>query len=805
MKVSYNWLKEYLDFNTEPERLGEILTAIGLEVEGMEEVESIKGGLKGVVVGHVLTKEKHSGADRLSVTTVDIGGEVPLQIVCGAPNVDAGQKVVIATIGTTLYSGDGEPWTIKKGKIRGELSEGMICAEDELQLGSGHDGIIVLPEDIPVGMAAAEYYEVGSDFIYEIGLTPNRSDATSHLGVAKDLLAYFRFHDNESLQLKMPELSELETIEQNLAIDVVIEDEAACPRYSGVCFSNIKVGPSPKWMAERLESIGVRSINNIVDITNYILHEFGQPLHAFDYDQINGAGIIVKKLEEGTKFTTLDEVERELSADDLMICDGEKTPLCIGGVFGGIGTGVTDETTNIFLESAHFEAVGIRKSSTNHLLRTDAAKVFEKGSDPNVTLTSLERATYLLKKYAGAQIASETIDIYRKPIAPAIVNLDLAYINKLIGANMSEEIVERIFKAMDMTFEKEDSSYTVHIPTNKSDVTRPADVVEEILRIYGMDTVAIADHHAYSVSHENFGTTHDKRERIAEFLVGRGFNEIMGLSLMASEHFDTLEGRVLINNTSNVNLNVMRPSMILSALESASYNLNRQQTNLRWFEFGRDYNMVEGQYVENDRLVILMSGEMGSESWRRSEKREVDFFDIKAEALGLLSHIGIEGYQMTESKTEAFDYGLSLHRGPGELGFVGKVSKSWLKKFGIKQDIFACIFDWKKMSKAGFKPLKVQEISKYPSVRRDLALVIDEKVHYSEAAAIAEKIGGKMLKKVDLFDVYRDSRLGDGKKSYAIKLIFSDNTKTLKDKDVDKVVNKMIHQFESQLGAQIRR
>lgn len=804
MKVSYNWLQDFIKIDESPEALGEILTAIGLEVEGLEEVESIKGGLKGVVIGKVLTRDKHSGADRLSVTTVDVGQGEPLQIVCGAPNVAAGQKVVIATIGTTLYDKDLQPWKIKKGKIRGEVSEGMICAEDELHMGQSHDGIMVLPEDAPIGMDAADYFHLESDFIYDIGLTPNRSDATSQMGTAKDLLAYFRFHKDAKLDLTQPESENLSGGSPD--IEVVLEDEEACPRYSGICLSGLKIGPSPDFIKRRLEALGVRSINNVVDITNYVLHEYGQPLHAFDRDKISDNKIIVKKLSEGSAFITLDEVERKLSKEDLMICDGQEKPMCIGGVFGGIGSGVTDETTRIFLESAYFEAVGIRKSSTRHLLRTDAAKCFEKGTDPNGTVAALSRAVFLLKKYAAAEVQGGLVDIYPQPIKRAKINIDLKTINRSIGADMDQGEVERLLSAMDMEFETEHNAFTVAVPTDKADVTRPADIVEELLRIYGMDNVVFDEKHSYSVNHESFGATHDKREKVASFLVGRGFNEIMGLSLMNKDMFDDEDDLVKINNTSNINLNVMRPGVLLSGLESVAYNLNRQQEELRFFEFGKSYVKQDEGYKESEHLTMIISGPQRSESWKVSDRESADFFIIKSEVSRILEKMGIGGYQVSETEEDIYDYGLNFHRGPQILVSLGKLSKKVLKQFGIKQDVFGAQFNWKPLAKSAFKSFKVQPVSKYPSVRRDIAFVVDKSVTYSQIEQLTKKAAGKVLADIDLFDVYQnDEQLGADKKSYAIKLIYVDLNKTLSDKEVDKSMEAIIKVLEDKLQAEVRR
>lgn len=804
MKVSYSWLKQYIDIDESPEKLGEIMTSIGLEVEGMDEVESIKGGLEGVVIGKVLTRDKHPNADRLSVTTVDVGDGEPLPIVCGAPNVAAGQKVLVATVGTTLYDKDLQPWKIKKGKIRGESSHGMICAEDELQLGKSHDGIMVLPEDVPVGTRAAEYFDIETDFVYDIGLTPNRSDATSQLGTARDLLAYFNYHRQSDLNIKLPKGADLPDTES--PYDVEVKNTRDCPRYSGIGITNVKVGPSPEWIKKRLESIGVRSINNVVDITNFVLHEYGQPLHAFDGDKINGKKIIVGNLPDGTPFVTLDEVERKLSKEDLMICDGDMKPMCIGGVFGGIGSEVTEGTTRIFLESAYFDAVSIRKTSTRHLLRTDAAKCFEKGTDPNRTVEALGRAVALLQEYAGAELDGGLIDIYPERIEKATINISLDYINRTLGEDMSADTVKALLKALNMEYVANGDDFAVGVPTDKFDVTRPADLVEELLRIYGMDNVTIDHRHHFTVNHENFGTTYEERKQVSGFLVGRGFNEIMGLSLMQNDMFENREGLVEIHNTSNVHLNVMRPDVLLSTLESVAFNINRQQEALRLFEFGKAYQKTGAGYKENEKLVLIMSGPSEPECWQSTRKDNIRFFDLKSEVERLLDKIGFRGFQVTETENNSLDYGLDIRRGPKIIGSFGKISRSWLRKFGIKQDVFGASLDWKTLVKGGFKSFKVEEVSKYPSVRRDIAFVIDRGVAYAELEALISKSVGKLLAELDLFDVYEnEEQLGEGKKSYAIKLVFSDKTKTLKDKEVDKTVENVIRALKEKLNAEVRR
>ena len=809
MKISYNWLKDYIDHDYTPTELGEILTALGLEVEGMEVVESVKGGLKGIIVGHVLSKEKHPNADRLSLTKVDVGGELPLSIVCGAPNVAAGQKVLVATEGTTLYDKEDKPWKIKKGKIRGEVSEGMICAEDELGLGESHDGIIVLPDDIEIGTSAASYFKIKSDHVYDIGLTPNRSDATGHLGVASDLLAYMRVNKDPSLNLKRPEIK-MSDNESSMPMTIEVKDTKLCPRYSGLCIDEVKIGPSPQWMQDRLKAIDVRPINNVVDITNYVLHEYGQPLHAFDYQKIKGQKIIVQCLEDGTKFTTLDEVERELSEEDLMICNSHGEGMCIAGVFGGIDSGVTDATTQIFLESAHFNAVNTRKTSTRHLLQTDAARCFEKGSDPSITLDAMNRAMDLLAQYADAR-RGPSFDIYPDTIERRQIDIDFDSVRRLSGVDFSGETIQSILTAMDMTIMASDKNgLTVQVPTNKADVLREADIVEEILRVYGFDNVATSGLHQYEVKPSEGKPRHVSLDKISDFLSANGFHEIMGLSLMNDHYFKDSsfdESRlVYINNTSNVHLNVMRPDMVLSGLESVAYNLNRQQSDVKLYETGRAYHHLESDYEERHEMTIFLTGDYLPEHWQNQNNRAVDFYYLRSVVDSALRRMGIEGCKTDDVKSDIFDIGMTYMRGPIVVAEFGNVDAKWRKVFGIKTEVYAARISLDAVLRMQKIDIRVSGISKYPSMRRDLALVIDEQVKYEDIARIARKIGGKMLKDIDLFDIYTDAeRLGEGKKSYAVKMNFSDAQKTLTDEEIDGTLERMIEGLNEQLGAVIRR
>ncbi|MBI5914817.1 MAG: phenylalanine--tRNA ligase subunit beta [Bacteroidetes bacterium] len=834
MTISLNWLKEYIDINLPPDEISNLLTSLGLEVEGMEEVESIKGGLAGVVVGQVKECWRHPNADKLSLTKVDVGLGGLLQIVCGAPNVAAGQKVLVATIGTTLYPTGGEPLTLKLGKIRGEESQGMICAADELGIGDDHSGILVLPAETPIGQSAKEYFNIETDVIYEIGLTPNRSDATCHVGVAKDLAAALQVQYGQKGGVKMPSVESLTPHPSSLIpVSVVVENTEACPRYAGVSIQGVTVGESPEWLKKRLLSIGQRPINNIVDITNFVLHELGQPLHAFDLDEIAGRKIIVKNLPAGTKFRTLDDQERSLHAEDLMICDGNSQGMCIGGVFGGIGSGVKDTTKNIFLESAHFNAKSIRRTSTRHDLRTDAARTFEKGSDPNGCVFALQRAAQLMVEIGGGTIASEVVDIYPKPIDNKQVKVTYAYIQALIGAVIPQEKIKEILSALGMAIvEETGSSLAVSVPTNKADVTRPADVVEEILRVYGLDNVPVPTQIRSSIVRNEYPDPNQVRNAIGDYLAANGFNETMSLSLSQSAFYKEILPKedselVFVNNTSNVQLDIMRPTMLFSGLEAVAHNQNRQQTDLKLFEFGKTYSISDfgfgisedssalpkseirnPKYSEPQHLALFLTGQRWAESWRNTEKTMADFFTLKSLAVNVLARLGVSGgYQETAVKDEVFAYGAKFHRGTQELVVFGKVQPKICKKMGIRSEVFYADFNWDLLLQAVKKQaISFVELSKFPTVRRDLAVVIGKSVKFSDLAALAKKVGKKLLKDINLFDVFEDeTKLGEGKKSYAVSFVFEEPTRTLQDKEVDAVMNELIEAFEGKLGAAIRR
>jgi phenylalanyl-tRNA synthetase beta chain len=814
MKLSLNWLKKYLDISYSPEKLAEMLTIIGLEVEGIDKVESLKGSLQGVVVGQVMACEKHPDADRLSVASVDVGSGTPLQIVCGAPNIATGQKVMVATIGTTLYKPDGESWTIKKGKIRGVESEGMICAEDELGIGKDHSGIIVLPKEATIGQTAAQFYNVVEDYVFEVGLTPNRSDATSHLGIARDLIAYLKVNENYSGDLIEPNISEFITERVATNIDVEVRNKNHCIRYTGITINNVEVKESPDWLKNYLKAIGVKPINNIVDITNFVLNELGQPLHAFDAEKIKGKKVIVSNLDSGTEFVTLDNVTRKLSADDLMICDSDLNGLCMAGVYGGVGSGVTDATRHVFLESACFNAKSIRKTSTRHNLRTDAARIFEKGSDPNVTEFAIKRAAALIKRLASGAISDKMVDVYPVVISQAEIRLFYSNINNLIGVQMPQDTVHTILQAMEMEITPFDSeSVLVKVPTNKADVTREVDLIEEILRIYGLNRVPVSDQIRSTISYTSNPDKHKTKELLSDYLASLGFNEMMGLSLIESKTYDGLElidpsTFVYINNTSNIYLNIMRPDLLISGLVSIAYNMNRQQTNLSVFEIGKSYSRGKEGYSEKEQITIFRSGKKNEESWLTDSKADVSFFDLKKTMLSLIHRLGIRNYQLVElEQSNRFTYGLAVKSGQMVLAEFGEIKKSICRHMGIKLPIFYGEIQFESIFQlAGKEKIVVGEITKFPSTRRDLAMVLDKKVKFSEIESIARKVDKNFLKQISLFDVYEnENQLGKGKKSYAVSFIFENTERTLQDVEIDRVMDHLITQIENGTGAVVRK
>ncbi|MFZ1704040.1 MAG: phenylalanine--tRNA ligase subunit beta [Saprospiraceae bacterium] len=814
MKLSLSWVSQYITLEYTPEEIAEMLTTIGLEVEGWEKVESVKGGLQGIVVGHVTYCEKHPDADKLSLTQVNIGHETNLQIVCGAPNVQKGQKVLVATIGTTLYDKEGSPWKIKKGKIRGQESEGMICAQDELGLGEDHSGIMVLSPDAPIGESAASYLKMEEDVVFEIGLTPNRSDATAHLGVAKDLLAYLKVNKNYDGEILLPETKEFitEKIKQNIEVEVL--NKHACARYSGITIAGVQITDSPDWIKKSLLSLGIKPINNIVDITNYVLHEMGQPLHAFDADKINGNKIIVDTLPEETPFTTLDNVSRKLRDADLMICDGEKNPLCMAGIYGGIHSGVTATTTNIFLESAYFNPSYIRTSSTSHNLRTEAAKIFEKGADPNMTIFALKRAAGLIKASGGGSISNDMIDVYPHKLDGKEIKIRYSKVNEVIGVNIEKEKIQFILTSLDMkirTFDED--SILVYPGTNKHDVTREIDVIEEILRIYGLNNVPISSGIKSTISYTLKPDKNEIKEIVSQFLSTNHFHEMMGLSLIESKQLSDIDALnpksfVYINNTSNIHLDILRPDLLTSGLQTIAYNLNRQQSNLKLYEHGKSYTKNENGFEEKEYLTIFLTGKNLEETWYAQGKNEISFYDIKHVSISIMKRLGLVSWQEDDKPRHfGLKYGMTFHRADKPFIIFGAISSVLLKKFGIKQEVFFAQIELLNVVKALAKnKFTVREISKFPSTRRDLAIILNDNVLFDEVLNLAKKVDKTILKDVRLFDIFKDKiKVGEGKKSYAVSFHFENTERTLSDKEVDVIMAKIIISMENQLQANIRK
>ncbi len=814
MKVSLNWLRDFLDIHISPVEIADILTSLGLEVEGWDTVKPSPVDLDKVLTGRVLTCERIPDTDHLSATTVDVGDGVLRSVVCGAPNVAAGQMVFLAVPGANVFSKDGSLFTIGERKVKGVPSQGMICAEDELGLGHDHAGIIVLPSDTPLGRSAADYFQKETDTVIEVGLTPNRADATNHLGVANDLAAYLRVHKNETLSVRMPIGTAL--FNPKAPFPVSIENTEACPRYTGIVIQNVKVQESPEWLKNRLLAVGQRPINNVVDVTNFVRIELGQPLHAFDLEKIQGGNILVKTLPAGTVFKTLDEVERKLFAEDLMICDGDSNPMCIAGVFGGVTSGVSDKTTAIFLESAFFNPKWIRRSMLRHNLRTEAAWSFEKGVDPNGTERALERAVALIQELAGGEIASGLVDYYPNPVAPARIACEYAFINGLIGEDLSKEWIRKILSALEIGIEGEtNTGFIAVIPTNKPEVTRQADVVEEILRVHGLDAVPIPKQIRSSIEIQARPNPDTVRNLAADFLASNGFNECMCLSLSNSAYYlgDAAalplekEQIVFIHNSANQGLDCLRPSMLFSGLETIQRNQNRQQADLRLFEFGKVYARAAEKMEETHRLSIFLTGAHAAESWQPAAKKSVDFFTLKTYVTNLLTRLGVSGFQETTLNDAPFQYALRLHRGPQELVTLGAVAPSFLKKMDLKNPVFFADFNFENVLKAsGSNKVQFAELNRFPTVRRDLALVIDQSVGFGDIRQLAAKTAKKMLKEMNLFDVFEDeTKLGTGKKSYAVSFVFEDLEKTLQDKDIDALMGQLIGAFEGKLGALVRK
>ncbi|MCK0192790.1 phenylalanine--tRNA ligase subunit beta [Arenibacter sp. F20364] len=808
MKISYNWLKQFLKIDWDSNRTAELLTDLGLEVEGISTFESVKGGLKGIVVGEVLTCIKHPNADKLKLTTVNIGLDTPLQIVCGAPNVEAGQKVPVATIGTTLYTAEGEAWVIKKGKIRGEESHGMICAEDELGLGESHDGIMVLPDTLQVGTPCSEVFEVEVDEVFEIGLTPNRADAMSHFGVARDLKAGFKQKDIHK-ELITPPVTNFNIVNRSLRYDVEVIKSELAPRYCGITISNLIVQPSPDWLKNRLRSIGITPKNNVVDATNYVLHELGQPLHAFDAAKIKGNKIVVKTLPKGTKFTTLDGVQRVLSEEDLMICDTEK-PLCIAGVLGGQNSGVTEITSSIFLESAFFNPVSVRKTAKRHNINTDASFRFERGIDIDNVEYSLKRAALLIHEIAGGDITSDIVDIYPKKKDDYHVFLTFAKINKLIGQEISKDTIKSILASLDIKVKNvTESGLGLSIPFYRVDVQREVDVIEEILRVFGYNNVEFKEKLNASIAPTSKFEDYKVQNIIGNFLASKGFNEILANSLSSPDYNKLSEDikdehTIAMLNPLSSDLSVMRQSMLFSGLEAIAHNSNRQMHNLKIFEFGKTYHQYETKREEKKHLSILVTGNRLEDTWTTTPKK-ADFFYLKAIVENLLNRLGLTQLNSQPNSSDILSEGISLKIAKRAVVSIGVVKKSILREFDIKEEVLFANFDWDYILETiVHNKIIYKEIPKYPEVKRDYALLVDEGVSFKQIHDIALQTERKFLTKVNLFDVYNGKNLPEGKKSYAVSYTLQDVNGTLTDKQIDKIMNKLLKRYESELGAELR-
>lgn len=820
MNISYNWLKEYVNFDLTPDEVAAALTSIGLETGDVEEVQSIKGGLEGLVIGEVLTCEPHPNSDHMHITTVNLGQGDPVQIVCGAANVAAGQKVVVATLGTKLYDGD-ECFTIKKSKLRGVESNGMICAEDEIGIGTSHEGIIVLPEDVVPGTLAKDYYNIKSDYVLEVDITPNRSDACSHYGVARDLYAWL-IQNGRQATLKRPSVDAFKVDNHDMNIDIVVENTEACPRYAGVAIKNVTVKESPEWLQNKLRLIGVRPINNIVDITNYILHAYGQPMHCFDADKIKGGKIVVKTCPEGTKFVTLDEVERKLSDRDLMICNAEE-PMCIAGVFGGLDSGTTETTKDVFLESAYFHPTWVRKTARRHGLSTDSSFRFERGIDPNGTIYALKEAALLVKELAGGEIASEIKDNYSAPIADFPVELSYEYTNALIGKVIPAETIKSIVTSLEMKITGETpEGLSLLVPAYRVDVQRPCDVVEDILRIYGYNNVEIPTSVKSSLSVKGDVDKSVKLQNlVSEQLVGCGFNEIMNNSLTAATYYEGLEtykpeNLVQLMNPLSNDLNVMRATLLFGGLESIQHNANRKNADLKFFEFGNCYHFnaekknpekVLAAYSEELHLGLWITGKRVSNSWAHPDEN-TSVYELKAYVLNIFRRLGVNfgGLVFGNLTDDIYSVAISVHtRGGKLLATFGVLHKKIQKAFDIDNEVYYADLNWKELMKAiKNNTVAYKEISKFPAVKRDLALLIDKKVQFAEIEKIAYETDKKLLKSVELFDVYEGKNLEAGKKSYAVSFMLQDENATLNDKQIDKVMQKLIANLQNKLDAKLR-
>ncbi|MBU2946151.1 phenylalanine--tRNA ligase subunit beta [Zobellia uliginosa] len=808
MQISYNWLKDFLKLDWDSQKTGELLTDLGLEVEGVTPFESIKGGLKGIVVGHVLTCEKHPNADKLKITTVDIGAATPIKIVCGAPNVEKGQKVPVATVGTILYTPEGKAWKIGKGKIRGEESHGMICAEDELGLGSDHDGILVLDSKLKPGTPCAEIFDVELDEVFEIGLTPNRADAMSHFGVARDLKAGLK-QKEITKELITPSISHFNIDNRSLKLQVQVEDSKLVPRYAGITLSNLTVKPSPTWLQNRLRAIGINPMNNLVDATNYVLHDLGQPLHAFDADRIHGKKVIVKTLPAGTKFMTLDGEERKLHEDDLMICDSEK-PMCIAGVFGGINTGVTEKTTSIFLESAYFNPVAIRKTAKRHGLNTDASFRFERGIDIENVEYALKRAALLIKEIAGGDITSDIIDFYPKRLDEHQVFLSFKKTYSLVGQEIPQDTIKSILASLDIKVKSvTEAGLGLSIPSYRVDVQREVDVIEEILRVYGYNNINFGTKLNASTALVSKFADYKLQSITGDFLASQGFYEIMTNSLTAPGNADLLddspqeESVKMLNPLSN-DLSVLRRSMLFTGLETILYNNNRKKLDLKLFEFGKTYEQKKTKYLEHKHLCLYLTGNRNEGGWAGIEKAN-DFYYLKSIVTNILYRLGVSDFTPAPTANIEFSEGLSLKIGAKELVSFGVVKKPILKKLGIKQEVLYADFNWSNVTSYAEKnSITYREIPKYPEVKRDFALLLDDSVSFQRVYELGRKTEKKLLKNINLFDVYKGDKLPKGKKSYAVSFTLQDSQRTLTDKQIDRIMGKLEKTYQTELGAELR-
>ncbi len=805
MKISYHWLKDFIKIEESPEQIANILTATGLEVEGIEKYEPIKGGLEGLVIGEVMECSQHPNADKLSLTKVDIGEAELASIVCGAPNVATGQKVIVATVGCTLYPSSGEPFKIKKSKIRGEASEGMICAEDEIGLGSSHAGIMVLDTNLPNGTPAVQYFDLPNDVVLEIGLTPNRADAASHLGVSRDLKAVL------GREICLPAIPNLPKAASQSKVEVLVEDTEGSIRYSGISISGVKVTESPEWLKHRLQAIDLEPINNIVDITNYVLHELGQPLHAFDQSKITTGKVVVKTLAANTPFVTLDKKQRKLGAGDLMICNGDE-PMCIAGVFGGINSGVTESTTEIFLESACFHPGRIRSTANHHGLKTDASFRFERGTDPEITLKAMWRAASLICEIAGGKIASDVIDIYPNPVAKPVIEVSYKNIDRLIGKVLPREEIKRILVALDFELSKEsDLGFTVLAPTYRVDVTREADVIEEILRIYGLDNIELAPKNQTEYLAE-FPKVDSSRlqQDISNILAGMGYSEIMTNSLTKPDYSQKIDGfdpneNVEILNKLSEELGVMRQHLAFTGMDVLAHNLNHRQWNLKLYEFGKTYKKLsDGSYHEQEKLVIYLVGNKSEENWIEKERRAA-FHDLYQVVSNILVKLNQRDLQTTPTKNPMYAYALDLANKGGSLALLGQLHPKVGKLAGIKEEVFMADIDWQELLSQFNENTKLQEVSKFPEVRRDLSLVVDKKVSFSDIQQIVSRKEFWLVKKVNVFDVYEGDKIESGKKAYALSFILQDSQRTLNEKDIDKTMARLIKLFENDLFALIRK